>query len=280
MATRNALNRSVNKHQTNLQRVNILAQKETRNVLSVLPNMSFNEQASYVRNIIPTVINKYGNVAASVGALHYNEMRSLQTVEYGLKPYVATVPIGISFKDKIDNMLGFSIAKNSDSGIKAMAAFLIDELTLYVANYDRETISFNANNEPKTVQIQRVAEADACAFCSTIAAAGVVYEGIAWDEDVVTYANDYHSNCNCSTEVIYSNSAGKFDSNIRPDYYDTLESQYKSAQDAQAAIRADIVDKHLNEFNGSYSKLFKAYPEAATTTKNVTAQMRLVSGRS
>lgn len=271
-------NRSVNKHQQNMARVNILAQNEARNVLSVLPDMTFNQQASHVRNTIPTIISKYGNVASLVAVTHYNEMRGLQPLDYDLEPYTANIPTIIDFADPVYNMMGYAIAINSNKGVNAMASFLIEELTLHVSNYDRETIRFNADNEPKNVRIQRVAEAKACAFCRTLAAAGVTYEGIAWDENIVSYANDWHSNCNCSTEVIYSNADGEFENYIRPAYYDTIEKEYKQAYDAQSAIRQQIIDEHLSEFNGSYRKLFKAYPEASTTTKNVVAQMRKISG--
>lgn len=269
--------RSVNKHQANMQRVNILAQNEARKVLSVMPDMTFNQQASHVRNTIPTVISKYGAVAALVGATHYNEMRSLQPVSFELEPYTATVPTTFNFDDTIYNMMGYAIAKNSNEGLSAMTAFLVDELTLHVSNYDRKTIQYNASNEPKYVKIQRVAEARACAFCRTLAAAGVVYEGIVWDEDVVQYADDWHSNCHCSTETIYSNADGKFEP-IEPSYYPAMKDEYQKAYDNQSAYRQSIIDEHLTEFDGSYRQLFKAYPDAAINTKNVVAQMRQVSG--
>ena len=271
-------NRSVNKHQQNMARVNVLAQNEARNVLSVLPDMTFNQQATHVRNTVPTIISKYGNVASLVALTHYNEMRSLQPADYELEPFNATIPNNIDFADPVYNMMGYAIAINSNKGVNAMTSFLIEELTLHVSNYDRETIRYNAENEPKTVRIQRVAEPKACAFCRTLAAAGVVYEGLTWDENIVEYANDWHSNCNCSTEVIYSNADGKFEDFIKPPYYDTIEKEYKQAYDAQSAIRQQIIDDHLSDFDGSYRKLFKAYPEAATTTKNVVAQMRKISG--
>lgn len=278
MVNRNAINRSVNKHQTNLKRVNTLAKIEANKVLSVLDDMTFGQQATHVRNTIPTIISKYGMVAATVGATHYNEMRNLQKEDYNLAPFVAAVPVGINFKDKIDNMIGFGIAKNDTLGVNAMRSFLVEELTLHVTNYDRETISFNAGKEPKTVKIQRVAEADACAFCATLAAAGVVYEGIAYDEDYVAYANDWHSNCQCSTEVIYENREGQYESLIRPTYYDTLEDNFKAAVAAQEAVRNELIDKHFNEFDKPRF-FFKAYPEAAMNTKNITAQMRAITGK-
>lgn len=273
MVNENALNRSVNKHQTNMQRVNILAQTEARAALSVLPDMTFGEQATHVRTVIPAIISKYGNVASTVAVTHYNEMRNLQVKDYELAPFTPIIPNNINFKDKIDNTIGYGISKLDTLGVTAMTSFLVDELTLHVTNYDRETMNFNAQSEPTTVKIQRVAEGNACSFCSTLAAAGVLYEGIAWDEDYVSYANDWHSNCACSTEVLYSNS-----NPLRPSYYDTLETQYKAAQDAQAAIRQDLMDKYYSDFSKP-SLFFKAYPEAATTVKNVAAQMRIITGK-
>lgn len=278
MVNRNALNRSVNKHQTNLKRVNILAKNEANKVLSVLDDMTFNQQASHVRNTVPTIIQKYGMVAATVGATHYNEMRNLQAKDYNLEPLIAVVPTKIDFTEKIDNMLGFGISKNSTLGVQAMRSFLVQELTLHVTNYDRETIDYNANREAKNVKIQRVAEADACAFCSTLAAAGVIYEGIAYDEDYVAYANDWHSNCQCSTEVIYENQQGQFESLIRPSYYDSLETNYQKAVAAQEQIRKDLIDKYSADFDKP-RLFFKAYPEAAMNTKNITAQMRIITGK-
>lgn len=273
MVDNNVLARLVNEHQTNMQRVNILAQTEARKVLSVTPEMTFNQQAGYVRNTIPELIKKYGNIAALIGTNHYNDWRAVQAADLGLSAFTAEVPTNIDFTEKVDNMLGYSIAKNSNAGLTAMTGFIVKELTLHVTNYDRTAIKENAKRETQVVKIQRVAEATACAFCRTLAAAGVFYTGIASADDYVDYADDWHSECHCSTEVIYQSQDF-----VKPSYYDSLESDYKAATAAQDAIRQQVIDDHLSEFDGSYRKLFKAYPEAATTTKNVTAQMRIITG--
>lgn len=225
MATlQNALNRSVNKNQLAMQRINILASNETRSVLTTALDMTFNEQASFVRTVFPTIVTKYGNISAVSGMHHYDEMRSLRDIPGAV--FEAKLP-SLNYIEKIDKTLGYAISRNYNDGIEAMARLLIDEVTLYVSDYNRDTISFNASNDKQVVSVQRVAEADACAFCMTIALNQYTFavdgnSGL----DVTDFQDEYHANCQCSVEAIYENEPP-----IRPDYYDNFQNIYDAARE-------------------------------------------------
>lgn len=237
MANANAINRSINKNQTGMKRINTLAQVETRKVLSIANELDFDTQAGLVRKTIPTIVKKYGNVSATLGTQHYNEMRVLQT---GLAAgFVATVP-KLDYTDRLSKTMGYSIANGYQYGTNAMIDTLMNEITTYISDYNRDTITFNGGNEKTVVSVQRIAEQNACAFCLTVALNQYQYtvDG-SLGGSVESYASDYHSNCQCSVVQVYEGQDA-----IYPPYYDDLQKIYEEgkqgnteAKDVFAAIR-------------------------------------------
>lgn len=272
MVSMNAINRSVSKNQTNMKRINVLASTETRKVLSSVADLSFNEQAGIARRTIPVIAEKYGAVASTVAAAHYNEYRNLHAKELGMPVFTAK-PKKFSYDDRIDSLLGFGIASAKTKGFSAMQGVLANGLTYILSDYNRDTIKYNAENDSSTVvTTQRVAEANACAFCSMLAVVEVTQSAIQTDDNsLITYANEYHDNCQCSTEVIFEGS-----SLIRPSYYDSMEETYSDAYDRLS--REGEEEAARQGFSSRNSKFLKENPQYSITGKNIASYMRDGSG--
>lgn len=219
----NALNRSVNKNQLAMQRINILASNETNSVLTAGLDMSFNEQASFVRTVFPTIVDKYGNVSSLSGMQHYNEMRALRNIT---DSFEATIPV-LDYTETINSFMGYAISENYNKGYESMAKLLVDEVTLYVSNYNRDTVDFNAKKDKKVISVQRVAERNACAFCLTVALNQYTFAvGGDSGKSISDYDKNYHSHCHCSVEAVYEG-----EDPIYPSYYDNFQTIYDSARE-------------------------------------------------
>ena len=271
MVNQNAINRSVSKANTNMKRVNVLAEQELRSVLRVTSEMTFDEQAKFVRSTTPIVIQKYGNVASTVAATHYNEYRGLVAPTLELPKYRAVARPAVDFTERINNLLDISIAKTITSGVSAMQDFIANSASGILSEYNRSTMTYNSENETvDVVELQRVAAADACAFCAEMAIVAGNIEGLVQADDVYSFEPDYHDNCSCTLEVIY---AGQ--KNIRPEHYDTYENIYNLAYNKLSvdgyAAAAEAGTTRSNAF-------LRANPQYSITTKNIAAEMRAIGG--
>jgi hypothetical protein len=95
-------------------------------------------------------------------------------------------------------------------------------MTRAVGSYNRDTILYNAGLDDAVVTVQRVAEADACAFCALMAFSSTrSASGQSLDVRTTQYAVDFHARCRCSIETLYEG-----DDPIRPPYYDQFEEEY------------------------------------------------------
>jgi hypothetical protein len=262
---------SVKQNQANLKRVGILAQQEVRSVLRISNDLTDLQTFSLVRDTIPVIANRYGTVNSAATVLHYNEMRDIAFEGKKVKSYSAVVP-ALAFTDRVDALLGYGIASNFTGGKASMVNVLVNGITKIVSEYAHQTIQYNAEADTiGTVTVQRVAEPNACAFCAMLAVQGIVFQGIGSPDDFTIYENDWHDNCNCSLETIFSEQ-----SLIRPPYYDKMENTYKEASDKLIADGEAAADE-LGTSRGNKAFL-KENPEYSFTTKNITRYMREVGG--
>lgn len=268
MVDTNALLRSVTKNRTNMKRVNVLAESEIRTVFSVANQMEFKDQAKLVRTAMPVIVGKYGNIATNIAAIHYNEYRSITAKPLGLPKYSAVAKTGVDFTERISNMMDIGIAKNVTMGLSSMEGLLIASSIGILSDYNRDTISFNAENDSgQVVKIQRVAGGNACAFCAQMAVVSAGWEGIVYDDNVISLETDYHDGCTCTSEVIYEGQAP-----LRPDHYDAYEGIYQDAYDTLSEER----DAAFQSSDMRWSDFLKANPQYSVTSNNISSYMRKI----
>ena len=166
------------------------------------------------------IIEKYGNVAATVATTHYNEYRALNA-DLELPKYSPIAPI-LDYRERIDTIVGVAIARARTEGYQSAKTLLFSSSNFILSDWNRDTVTYHANREPaKVVSIQRVAEPSACAFCLTVSINQYTYT-ISGDRALNAYAPEYHAYCQCSAEVVYEGQAP-----IYPSYYDDFQQVYR-----------------------------------------------------
>jgi hypothetical protein len=253
MAYNSIKSRAAVNNQTNIKRVNVLAQTETRNALSVLPELNYNQQAGLVRTVIPTVVEKYGNISSLLGAQYYDEIRNIEAASLASlsnNAYTAA-PFKPNYVEELDKSIGYTISRGFNGNAAAMITTALNEITLFVANYNRDTVKYNADADFVECRIQRIAEPSACAFCLTLAVNDVTYTGSANKlGDIEEYANSWHSNCNCISSPVF----GPITNAIRPAYYSQYEELYSNARKRLLEEGAELPQQGSRRFENILKK--------------------------
>lgn len=219
---------AMREHQAAMQRVNELSKETAAKALSNLDGLVQNEVGGLLREVVPGIIDQFGNVNSNLAVEYYNTQRQLAMEalqgqyagRYGVRKAAAR-RASAQTKSAIFNpqIPEFDAAQKSDSiigwGMKTWSAGgdvsteVSNAVTREVASYNRDTILYNSALDKEVQGVQRVAEPNACEFCAMVA-----FDSYG-SARVSGYAADYHNNCHCSIETIYKGGAP-----IRPDYYD------------------------------------------------------------
>lgn len=202
--------------------------------LAPLGGLTQTGAATLLRGTVPGLVETFGNANAQAAIEYYNTQRDLaiqalrgRSVGYTpqqvsrntrrratarataqFKSYVAKQPV-IDSSKTVNSIINYGMQSFMQQGGAMARANISNAMTRATAAYNRDTILYNSALDPEVVGVQRVAEADACAFCAMVA----------FDQygsaRVSGYAADYHNNCRCSIETLYAG-----DKPYRPEYYD------------------------------------------------------------
>jgi hypothetical protein len=233
------------RNQATMTQVETLLEREAQGVLALGATLDRQAMGGFLRQIVPVLIDKYGNINSVAAMQYYDEQRlawlkrnpaafstitsrsargnrSRQAERFAaakLKSatYVATMP-SFNAGAIADPIVGYSMARFTESGFAAMTDQLTSAMTRAVASYNRDTILYNAGLDDAVVSVQRVAEPDACAFCALMAFGSGTGNT---NPRTASYAIDFHDRCRCSIETLYIG-----DKPIRPPYYDKFEAEY------------------------------------------------------
>lgn len=224
-----------------LERVNMLAMANAREVVSTASGLGQQEMGGFLRATVPALVDKWGNVNGTQAVAYYqasrdawweNRQRALRSdVRKGQNRradrfalaklqgelYVATQPIANAV-EIAEPIVGYAMSNFMSKGFESMDSSVQNALTRAVASYHHNTMLYNSGLDSAVVKVQRIADRNACAFCRTLA----------FDKygDVRTsdYAIKFHDNCHCTIETLYEG-----DRPVRPDYYDKFQEQYEDA---------------------------------------------------
>lgn len=271
MATQAQLQRLVVRNSNSLLRVGILASNEVSKVLGVANTLTFNDQADLVRTTIPAIADRYGNISQVLALEYYEDYRNLNDVKGRFTPK----QVSLDYTEKLDNLMGTGIALAYDKGTAAMQTYLRDGITRITSSYNRDTIITNATYDTQAARIQRVADANACAFCVGLALNAELGGAIVSGDMVIEYENDWHDNCGCTAEVIYEGQ-----DLIRPSYYDSMEADYNAAQESLVAKQdAAVAQAKADGTFTKYRTFLKENPELSVNRGNIARELRQVSNR-
>lgn len=263
----------IRRNQASMDQVETLLLQDASKVLSLAEQFDQQQMGGYLRTVVPGLVDKWGNVNATLAMKYYDEQRLLwrQRNPSAFSPnagqrrratqsavgrserfaaaklkselFVASMP-KFDALAKAEPIIGYGMQRFQAEGYGAMRDAVTNSMTRAVGSYNRDTILYNAGLDDAVYKVQRVAEPTACAFCVTVA-----FSSPGWtvsDIRTADYAIDFHDNCKCSIETLYVG-----DSPIRPDYYDKFEEDYIAA----------------------------AQEVGTTNPKNLFAEMRKQSGR-
>lgn len=243
-----------------LDQVQELAMAETRTVVSVAEGFAQQEFGGFLRESIFPIVDKWGRVNATAAMDYYEESRNVwwqmhsqenqavgrDAIRGKETRYAAARLRGqirkANYADYKAILPTYDVIGKSEYIINAgMKAFMgqpfpdavktiENAMTRQVASFHRDAILFNAGLDAAVHKVQRVAEANACAFCRLMA---LGYKG--QKARTADYAIHYHDHCRCTIEVLFEG-----DEPIRPDYYDLFEKQ--ASKYGQAGWQAGSID--------------------------------------
>lgn len=239
MATNAERYRLIQRNQATIRQVNTILMDQADKVMQVADGYDQQQMGGFLREIIPGLIDEYGNINAVAAREYYDQQRllALQTnpgrenarraaerlagAQLKSAIYVATTP-KFDVEAKAEPIIGYAMSMFQQSGFDGMRNEMANALTRAVASYNRDTLLYNSALDRAVVGVQRVAEPNACRFCRTVAFGS---RGSAYRPRVGSYAPHWHNNCHCSIETLYAG-----DKPFRPDYYDGFE--YGKAEEA------------------------------------------------
>lgn len=209
MATRAEL---VTRNKKILSSLNDKTSAAVAKALPDLRSLSQNEAGSVVRYIATGTIESYGNVATFASAAAYDDFRSIAKVagKYAGSPMV------FNARTRAEPIIGAAMSRIVKDEYDSATAILEQGLSRDVSDIYRETMVLNSERDLAATGYQRVASANACAFCLTVA----LNEYTTFPE-----SGGYHNDCKCDTVPIY-----KGQSAYRPDYYDTFQQDYEEGR--------------------------------------------------
>lgn len=170
--------------------------------------------------IVPALVREYGDVAATVSAEWYEEVRAGQVGGSYFAQTADTFP---------DGQMAATVRREaghlwSDNQAKALAA-LSGSLQRFVLYSSRETVARNVQRDPARPRYGRVPRgARTCAFCSLLASRGFVYHS----ERTAGQFDDWHDDCRCAV-VMEWDAEGHHIEGYDPD---ALYDKYMAARDA------------------------------------------------
>lgn len=262
MATNAERYRLLQRNQATMRQVNQILVNDAIKVTSVASGYEQQEMGGFLREIVPGLIDQYGNVNATAAMAYYDEQRlaalganpgrqaARRSAERVAKSklesaiYVATMP-KFDVQAKAEPIIGYAMSLFQRSGFDGMRSEMANALTRAVASYNRDTLLYNSALDKSVVSVQRVAEPTACDFCRTVAFGS---KGNRYQPRTTLYAPNWHNNCHCSIETLYQG-----DTPYRPDYYDEFEyGQAGKSAETQAATEtvsdSDLWSQARTEF--------------------------------
>ena len=175
---------------------------------------------------VPLLVAAYGEVAATVAADFYDELRDAARVAGRF----SAIPVGGFDVEELAGQIRWSVGPLYSGNPDPAAALgrlelQVDEFTL---QQGRETIAASASRDPAKPRWARVPMGDTCKWCITLASRGPVYRSAESAGD----GRKFHGKCDCQATPIWPNDP-------LPEGYDpdALYQQYRDAREAAGTGR-------------------------------------------
>jgi hypothetical protein len=248
-----------------------LAVADTVGLMKIVEGKPLEEAAAILRDTMPIVTDTYGAVVGELATSYYDESRAAANLSTTYKAVVADTNIEALTQDSVGYTIS-KIAKGTE--FEVATATLSGSVQRIVNDVNRQTISYNIVTDPDGTMYQRVASANSCAFCLTIAAKAELMTS--------DWGKKYHDDCRCRSVPVFTG-----EKPIRMPYYDKFEQEYDQAKISIESQRFDIYPDWEAQWKASGGRMgknlnrdfLKAYPELSLTTENILSGVRSNTGR-
>jgi hypothetical protein len=190
----------VEDHREAVQSLVTLAQRDLVRAWRAVETRSATTARDAVLEVIPALVDDYGNSAASIAADWYDELREVSGAPGSFTAPLAEPPPADQVEALARWGVGpmFSATPDADTALSLLSG----GLQRLVVGADRGTIETSALADPARPVYTRVARSNACAFCKMLASRGAVYgsaerAGRGRSE----LSAHYHDHCRCAVAV-------------------------------------------------------------------------------
>lgn len=170
---------------------------------------------------IPVLVAQYGDVAATVAADWYDELRASEGVSVRFRaPLAPLVP-----DEVVNGRLGFATRPSGPlftGNFDTLTAFTVMMANEYALQPGRDTVMQAAHKDKAAYA--RIPEPGACEFCLMLASRGFVYS-----KDTAGETRKFHGKCRCNVLPSWDETRARVEYGYDPT---ALYDQYRALKDA------------------------------------------------
>lgn len=177
-----------------------------------------------IQELLADIVSVWGEVAGTIAADFFDEMRDQAGVRGGFSAYVPD-PLNVAQVNGVVELASVPPADVEELDVDAMLARLEGPTQRLIRQAQRNTLEESARRDPARARVARVPMGDTtCGFCLVLASRGYVYRS----EASAGRDNRYHDFCDCEQDLTWSPTPEP------PDGYDPgeLYGQYEAARRA------------------------------------------------
>ena len=219
--------------------IRALVLRDLRAFSGVLSSDAIDAKAA-LEEFMPLLVRQYGELAATVAADFFDELRDAAEVQGAFNAVMAE-PVEV---ERIQASTRWAIGPlfAATPGIEQALQQLEQVADRMTLEPGRQTIVLSAASDPSKPRWARVPVGDTCAYCLIYASRGAIYTSKETALFKGGTGDKYHDFCNCTPTAIWS------DDDL-PEGYDpdALYEIYKKASDQANTSRIKPVAKELRE---------------------------------
>ena len=194
---------------------------------------------------VPALSDAYGDMAATVAAEWYEDVRMKELGESYASRLGSTAPRGA-----VDGSVRWAAGELFTDHPDGALNLLRGSLQRHIMYGARDTVARNAQLDPAKPRFAVVpSSADPCAWCAVMASRGWVY---ATRESAEKHTNSYHDNCKCQVVPSFDASKAHIEGYDPDKYYE----QYSAAREPGEPLSKTV------------ARMRKQYPELYGTPDN------------
>lgn len=150
--------------------------------------------------VVPLLVEQYGEDAAVYAAEWYDEVRAAE----GVPGRFRARPAPLTGLERVEQTVRRAAGSLFSGSPELMLPAVLDKVTKYVLEPGRQTVLDSTARDPRAVGWQRVVRAGGCDFCRMLAGRGGVYK-----EATALFAA--HGHCNCAAVPSWDPDAPEID---------------------------------------------------------------------